>query len=135
MFDFIKKQQDYSTKSNKYEECTNQFAVINTRLNNIFSLSNIIARSSQEAQKLKNAKAPSFTAPSIEMFFSSFFSSLTLLTAFITIFYASVTLAEEEKKKEVNNHPPPLLLQTVSRSSTACWQRLYGRGRLPKNDG
>ncbi len=56
---------------------------------------------------MKNAKAPSFTAPSIEMFFSSFFSSLTLLTAFITIFCASVTLAEEEKKKEVNNQPPP----------------------------
>ena len=99
MFDFIKKQQDYSTKSNKYEECTNQFAVINTRLNNIVSLSNIIARNSKEPQKLKNAKVPSFMAPSIEMFFSSFSSSLTLLTAFITIFYASVTLAEEEKKK------------------------------------
>ena len=107
MFDFIKKQQDYSTKSNKYEECTNQFAVINTRLNNIVSLSNIIARNSKEPQKLKNAKVPSFTAPSIETFFSSFFSSLTLLTAFITIFCASVTLAEEEKKKEVNNQPPP----------------------------
>ena len=111
MFDFIKKQQDYSTKSNKYEECTNQFAVINTRLNNIVSLSNIIARNSKEPQKLKNAKVPSFTAPSIE----TFFSFLTLLTAFITIFCASVTLAEEEKKKRLIINPHPIIANSFKK--------------------
>jgi len=106
MFDFIKKQKNYKPKSCHYETPTWQPASINTRLI-IVPISNVIAIVREESCKLRKKKVQPFVTPYLKMSLNSFFSSLTLLTAFIVLFFSSVTFAEEEKKKEINNQPLP----------------------------
>lgn len=106
MFDFIKKQKNYKPKSCHYETPTWQPASINTRLI-IVPISNVIAIVREESCKLRKKKVQTFVTPYLKMSLNSFFSSLTLLTAFIVLLFSSVTFAEEEKKKEINNQPLP----------------------------
>ena len=106
MFDFIKKQRNYNPKSCHYETPTWQPASINTRLI-IVPISSVIAIVREESCKLRKKKVQPFVTPYLKMSLNSFFSSLTLLTAFIVLLFSSVTFAEEEKKKEINNQPPP----------------------------
>jgi hypothetical protein len=98
MFDFIKKQKNYKPKSCHYETPTWQPASINTRLI-IVPISNVIAIVREESCKLRKKKVQTFVTPYLKMSLNSFFSSLTLLTAFIVLLFSSVTFAEEEKKK------------------------------------